>query len=241
MARKPTNRLEPRSRDLNRTREKILAAALAEFSRKGLAGARVDAIARRARVNKRMLYYCFGAKQDLYREIVRRKLAERSQFIESIPNDFAGALAHIYLSGGSDIEFVRLMEWEAVESGGRKCIAEDERRALLEKAVAALGVLQRKGSIPRGVDLTQLFISMLSLALFPLVMPQIIRLIRGMEPTDPRFMRERETFLRWLGAQLAGTSSDPAIAARASRRVTAMAPHTAVLHRKRFKEPRQLS
>ena len=86
----------PIVRDLNRTREKILAAALAEFSARGFAGARVDAIARRARVNKRMLYYCFGTKQDLYREILRRKLAERAEWLESTPDDFAGALAHMY-------------------------------------------------------------------------------------------------------------------------------------------------
>ena len=228
-------------RDLNRTREKILAAALAEFSAKGFAGARVDAIARRARVNKRMLYYCFGAKQELYREIVRRKIADRSGFVESIPDDFGGAMAHIYLSGGTDIEFVRLLEWEAIESGGRKCIAEDERRALFDKALARLRVLQRKGSIPRGVDLTQLFISMLSLALFPLVMPQIIRLIHGMEPTDRRFMRERENFLRWLGDRLAGNSVDPVVPARVPRRLTAMAPHAAALNRGRsFKKPGQL-
>jgi TetR/AcrR family transcriptional regulator len=190
-------------RDLNRTREKILGAALAEFSARGFAGARVDAIARRARVNKRMLYYCFGAKQDLYREILRRKIAERAEWLESMPDNFAGALEHIYFAGGTDMDFVRLMEWEAIDSGGKRCIGEAERRALFEKAVARLGVLQRKGSIPRGVNLTQLFISMLSLAMFPLVMPQIIRLIHGMEPTDPRFMRQRADFLRWLGDRLA--------------------------------------
>src|SRR5579863_607448 len=189
-------------RNLERTREKILAAALAEFSARGFAGARVDAIARRAGVNKRMLYYCFGAKQELYREILRRKIAERSEWFEATPDDFAGVLAHIYLSGGTDMDFVRLMEWEAIDRGGKKCIAEAERRALFEKAVARLRVLQRRGSIPRGADLTQLFISMLSLALFPLVMPQIIRLIHGMEPTDPRFMRQRADFLRWLGGRL---------------------------------------
>ncbi len=196
-------------RNLNRTREKILAAALAEFSARGFAGARVDAIARRARVNKRMLYYCFGTKQDLYREILRRKIAERSEWLEAAPDDFAGVLAHIYLSGGTDIEFVRLMEWEAIDSGGRKCVAEAERRALFEKAVAHLRVLQRKGAIPRGADLTQLFISTLSIALFPLVMPQIIRLIHGMEPTDPRFMRQRADFLRWLGDRLAKPAKAP--------------------------------
>ena len=40
-----------------------------------------------------MLYYCFGAKQDLYREILRRKIDERAGFIESLPDDFAGAIA----------------------------------------------------------------------------------------------------------------------------------------------------
>jgi len=220
-------------RDLNRTREKILAAALAEFSARGFAGARVDAIARRARVNKRMLYYCFGAKQDLYREILRRKIAERSEWLESTPDDFAGMLTHIYLSGGTDMDFVRLMEWEAIDSGGRKCIAEAERRALFEKAVARLRVLQRKGSIPRGADLTQLFISMLSLALFPLVMPQIIRLIHGMEPTDPRFMRQRADFLRWLGDRLvkpAGTVRNPVTPSQ-----------TAVRRRQSSKRPSQLA
>jgi TetR/AcrR family transcriptional regulator len=207
-------------RNLERTREKILGAALVEFSARGFAGARVDAIARRARVNKRMLYYCFGAKQDLYREILRRKIAERAEFIESTPNDFAGALAHIYLSGGADIDFVRLMEWEAIDSGGLKCIAEDERRALFEKAVARLRILQRAGSIPRGVNLTQLFISMLSLALFPLVMPQVIRLIHGMEPTDRRFMRERANFLRWLGDRLARTAGTRAAPHRSRKAAT---------------------
>jgi hypothetical protein len=45
-----------------RTRERILAAALAEFAAKGFAGARVDLIARRARANKRMLYHLDSAK-----------------------------------------------------------------------------------------------------------------------------------------------------------------------------------
>jgi TetR/AcrR family transcriptional regulator len=225
-------------RNLDRTREKILAAALAEFSARGFAGARVDAIARRARVNKRMLYYCFGAKQDLYREILRRKIAERAEWLESTPDDFAGALVHIYLVGGTDIDFVRLMKWEAIDSGGRKCIAEDERRALFEKAVARLAVLQRKGSIPRDANLSQLFISMLSLALFPLVMPQIIRLIHGMEPTDRRFMRQRANFLRWLGDRLAKTSGTIPF----SRRSTLPAPsQTAVRRRPTSKRPGHLA
>ena len=49
-----------------RTRERILSAALKEFAAKGFAGARVDAIARRAAINKRMLYHYFGNKEKLF-------------------------------------------------------------------------------------------------------------------------------------------------------------------------------
>ena len=46
--------------------------ATREFAAKGLAGARVDAIARAARSNKQLVYYYFGSKIGLYNEIVGR-------------------------------------------------------------------------------------------------------------------------------------------------------------------------
>ena len=49
------------------TRARILKAALHEFAHLGLAGARVDVIAKRARINKQVLYYHFGNKEDLFR------------------------------------------------------------------------------------------------------------------------------------------------------------------------------
>jgi AcrR family transcriptional regulator len=56
-----------RTRDPEATRARILAAAKAEFARKGLGGARVDDIAARAKANKRMLYHYFGNKEELFR------------------------------------------------------------------------------------------------------------------------------------------------------------------------------
>jgi len=52
--------------------EQILAAAALEFAACGYAGARVDRIARRARVNKAMLYYHFRSKAHLYRTLLRQ-------------------------------------------------------------------------------------------------------------------------------------------------------------------------
>lgn len=62
--RKRTPKPQPRAEI---TRASILKAALHEFAHLGLAGARVDVIARRAGVNKQVLYYHFGNKEDLFR------------------------------------------------------------------------------------------------------------------------------------------------------------------------------
>lgn len=67
-------RRHPRRPDLSRAR--ILDAAVAEFAASGLAGARVDAIAERAEINKRMIYHYFGNKEALYRAALETVYAE---------------------------------------------------------------------------------------------------------------------------------------------------------------------
>lgn len=59
-----------RVRDPAATRQRILDAAKAEFSRLGLGGARVDAIAARAKANKRMIYHYFGGKRQLFLSVL---------------------------------------------------------------------------------------------------------------------------------------------------------------------------
>lgn len=61
-----------RRRKPDATRRRILAAATAEFAAKGLAGARVDGIAARALVSKRMLYHYFGDKEALWLAVLER-------------------------------------------------------------------------------------------------------------------------------------------------------------------------
>lgn len=56
------------------TRDRILRFAAQSFAEKGFAGARVDEIARRAGVNKAMLYYHVGNKEELYAAVVRSVL-----------------------------------------------------------------------------------------------------------------------------------------------------------------------
>lgn len=55
-----------KERNAEQTREAILRAAIQEFAQEGFAGARTDAIARAAKVNKALLYYYFEDKETLY-------------------------------------------------------------------------------------------------------------------------------------------------------------------------------
>ena len=64
--------------------DRIRAAAALEFAERGYAGARVDRIARRARVNKAMLYYHFASKQALYRDLLRSTFSSLAAELEGI-------------------------------------------------------------------------------------------------------------------------------------------------------------
>lgn len=65
-----------RPRNPEATRQRILDAAKMEFARLGLGGARVDTIAARAKINKRMLYHYFGGKQALFLSVLEAAYAD---------------------------------------------------------------------------------------------------------------------------------------------------------------------
>src|SRR5919202_227703 len=61
-----------RQRDAARTKGEILEVATREFADRGYAGARVDEIAAPTRTTKRMIYYYFGGKEQLYVAVLQR-------------------------------------------------------------------------------------------------------------------------------------------------------------------------
>jgi AcrR family transcriptional regulator len=184
------------TRDPQRTRERILAAALAEFSAHGFAGARVNAIARRARINKRMLYHYFGDKQGLFREILRRKLAERAAWLAAEPENPEEILAYWFDLARGDMDWIRLLEWEALQSGNGHLIDEERRGALFARSIARIRRDQQRGRLSREFDARQMLLSMIAVTVYPLAFPQMTRLVTGMTVTDPRFQRSRMEFLR---------------------------------------------
>ncbi len=204
-------------RDPERTRERILTAALKEFAAKGLAGARVDRIARRARINKRMLYHYFGNKDNLFREILRRKLEERVAWAGGAPDDAGETLTRWFTLACEDMDWVRLIEWEALAVGDGPILSEADRRRAFASGVAKLRAVQGKGLLPRELDPRHLLLSMLGLTTFPLAFPQVTRLVTGLSPRDPVFQKRRIEFLRRFAGWLRPGRVASPLAGRARR------------------------
>jgi TetR/AcrR family transcriptional regulator len=183
-------------RDPQRTRDRILAAALAEFSSEGFAGARVARIARRAKTNKRMLYHYFGNKEDLFREIFDRKLRERAGWISQAPAELSASLAYWFQMACEDSDWIRLIQWEALATGDRPVIRETERRASLERTLEDLRARQRRGLVPDHLDVGHLLLTILGVLTYPLAFPQVTRMVTGKSAADPGFRQQHTEFLR---------------------------------------------
>jgi AcrR family transcriptional regulator len=187
-------------RNPERTRERILSAALREFAANGFAGARVDAIAWRAAINKRMLYHYFGNKEHLFREVLRRKITERQSSAEGLSGDPAESLPFWFQLSCRDADWVRLLEWEALQEADKKLIDGNSRRALATRALGRIRKQQALGYLSGEFESRHLLLAMRSLTMFPLAFPQLTRLITGQLVTDPRFQKKYAEFLKNFAA-----------------------------------------
>ncbi|HEX2046766.1 MAG TPA: TetR family transcriptional regulator [Acidimicrobiales bacterium] len=184
------------------TADRILTAAIDEFVEHGLAGARVDRIAERAGANKQLLYRHFGSKEGLFDAAVRAMARRFDQVRTALPETLEGRLPYYFERATDDQQWVRLLQWEALQTGDGPTVNEDERRAHMQRAVEALRADQAAGLLPADLDAAQLFLSFQALAAHPSAFPQMTRFITGMSPTDADFRAQRSEFLRRLGRHL---------------------------------------
>ena len=186
------------TRNPDRTRSRILAAAVTEFAALGQAGARVDAIARRAGTNKRMLYHYFADKEGLYRAVLRTKITERRTQFEAAPGDPTENLPFRFELMCRDMEWIRLLGWEALENKGGRVQEEQFRLKGLGRALERLRGHQTAGKLTTDHDRRHLLLAIISLTIFPVAFPQMTRLVTGLTVRDPKFQEEYRNFLKNL-------------------------------------------
>lgn len=163
-------------RDPVRTRARILAAAIHEFSGKGLSGARINAIAARARANKRMLYHYFGNKEALYLAALEQVYAtirekERALDVEHLPPEEAlrRLIALTWQHFVEHPEFIRLLNTENLHEArflARSARIRELHSPLTRMLADLLARGAAAGTFRADVDPVQLYISIASLGYF---------------------------------------------------------------------------
>jgi len=197
----PTAPLEPRSRDADRSQLAILDSARDEFAQRGLAGARMDSIAARAGLNKRLIYYYFGSKDDLFLAVLERTYADireaeqRLHLDEVEPVEAIRRLVsftwHYYLDHP---EFITLLNSENLHRAAH--LKRSERIQDMNSPLVQLldGVLERgrrEKLFRSGVDPVQLYISIAALCYFYLSNNDTLSAIFGRDLRAPKAMAQR--------------------------------------------------
>jgi AcrR family transcriptional regulator len=140
-----------RVRDAERTRAELLAVATQVFAEDGYSGARVDEIAERTRTTKRMIYYYFGGKEQLYLAVLEQayttiREAENNLPVDDLaPIDALRKLAELtYDHHRSHPDFIRLVSIENIHRGEfvRRI---DSLRTLSAPMVSRLDALLARG------------------------------------------------------------------------------------------------
>jgi TetR/AcrR family transcriptional regulator len=179
---------EERQADAERSRRQLLAAAFDEFAEKGYAGARVQEIAARAGVNKQLINYYFGGKEGLYRALQRQWLEREASFDD--PTRSAADVAAKYLHENlTDPRGTRLMMWRGLAMACGMEQAPDEEP---EQDLSGLIARQESGELDPDLDPACLLLTMIGAISIPLVLPDMVQKLFGVDPSDPAF-EERYT------------------------------------------------
>lgn len=193
-------------RSSGETRAAILEAAEGIFAEGGLAGARTDAIAAAAGVNKALLYYYFKSKDGLYRAVLEEHLRDfHGQAMQVLCSD-GSARAIVLRYVGMHFDFIsarpyypRLFQ-RMVMAGGKSLerLAREHFLPLARKFVALIKRGVRSGEF-RPLDSTHTAISLVALTVFYFSAAPVVRVVAGIDPFQrANLVRRKEEVLKFV-------------------------------------------
>ncbi|MBZ5570317.1 MAG: TetR family transcriptional regulator [Acidobacteriia bacterium] len=196
------------------SRAAILKAAVIEFSREGVAGARTDAIARAARVNKALLYYYFKDKEALYSAVLDQVFGGLTESVQAAfalqvpPREtiLAYARAHFDYIASHPL-YPRIVQGEMMRAtrGGATQLERIVKQYFLPLSRQLAQVLKEgmaSGDF-RQVDPMQFVSSMIAVIVFYFTNAPAMRLMSGADPLAPeRIAARRAAVLDFISAAL---------------------------------------
>jgi len=213
---RPKARLGSR-RQPKESRAAILRAAVEEFSREGVAGARTDAIARAAHVNKALLYYYFRDKEALYDAVLDHVFGGLTEFVHDAlacdrsPREkiLAYAGAHFDYIAGHPL-YPRIVQGEMSYAARERSrhfgrIVEKYFRPLFGRLAEILKQGSECGQF-RPVNPFHFIPSMISMIVFYFTSAPVMRLMTKADPMTPERLAERRAaVLDFIAAALFAT------------------------------------
>ncbi|MFJ3667457.1 TetR family transcriptional regulator [Streptomyces sp. NPDC090106] len=149
-------------------RDRVITAATAEFARHGIAGARIERIAKEARTSKERLYAYFRSKEDLYATVVAHEMTLVAEATRMDPTDLPGYAGRVHDYFVAHPERLRLMNWGRLELATDTPAdgPDDPIRATVARKTAQLRDAQRAGHLDPAWDPADIlmFVNQLAMA-----------------------------------------------------------------------------
>jgi len=165
----------------------ILEAAVDEFSEKGLAGLRMEHVAKRAGFNKGLVYRFFSDKSSLFNAALERQFSKRRELLGDVPEDLGDMLYWWSEQTRSDPRFMRMILRESLDYSGDEPVMAGPRSEYYLGQIGLLSALQGRGEIDDQFDADYLFLALLAITIAPAAIPQVCRLVTGEEVDSEAF------------------------------------------------------
>jgi len=186
------------------TKQNILMAAEGEFASYGLFGARVNAIAERAKANKRMIYHYYGSKEGLYETVLEynfKKVVQLGSPILLTEGDLEEAIRNIirryYIFLEENPNFVKIIAWEEVYSSSqRNKIVFGTLKNAFRQVTEFYKRGCKQGIFTRDVNLPQLLISTHAMCLTSFTQQEILLKIDPTNTLEKRLSHICEVVIR---------------------------------------------
>jgi TetR/AcrR family transcriptional regulator len=207
------SRLGSRGRP-EQSRAAILQAAVREFAQQGVAGARTDAIARAAKVNKALLYYYFKDKEALYGAVLDQVFGGLVACVGEVLSRDLPPGEKILAYAGAHFDYVashpmypRIVQGEMMGAGrGRTNHLERIVKKYFHPLFGRLAEVLKKGQAAgefRPVDPLHFVPSMIAVIVFYFTSAPVMRLMTGKDPLSPeRVAARRAAVLDLISAAL---------------------------------------
>jgi len=196
------------------SRAAILQAAVREFSREGVAGARTDAIARTAGVNKALLYYYFKDKETLYSAVLDQVFEGLTQSIQKALSSDLPPREKLLAYVGAHFDYIashplypRITQGEMMRAARGKAphlqrIAKQYFIPLFRKVAAVIEQGQATGDF-RPVDPLHFVPSMIAIIVFHFTNAPVLRMVGKVDPYAPELIAARRaSVLDFISAAL---------------------------------------